>query len=103
MNNLISQVDIGKFFSPAKKFPNETFLGPTVKDLYNIAIFFAFIIAFILIIWGGIKLITASGDPKAVEAGRKTITFAIVGLILIIAAYFIVFIVQKITGLVVVG
>ena len=99
MMNLISQVNIEDYFKPAQKFPNETSLGPAIGDLYNIAVFFAFIIAFFLVVWGGIKLITSHGDPKAVEGGRKTITYAIVGLVLVIVAYFIVFIVQGLTGL----
>lgn len=96
---LLSDVSIRDWFGPAKlpRFYNEGQLGTAVSDLYNIAIFFAFIIAFILIIWGGISLITSGGDPKAVEGGRKRITFAIVGLVLIIVAYFIVLIVQGLT------
>lgn len=102
MINYLAQVNIRDKFGPADpngRFADEKSLGPAVGDLYSIAIFFAFIIAFILVIWGGIKLITAGGDEKAVEAGRKTITFAIVGLVLIIVAYFIVWILQRVTGL----
>ena len=40
-------------------------------------------IALVLLIYGGIKFITAQGDPEAVEEAKKTITAALTGLLVI--------------------
>lgn len=59
---------------------------------------FAGLIALIFIIIGGIKLITSSGDSKQVDAARKTITWAVIGLALILMSFAIVRFVGAITG-----
>jgi hypothetical protein len=44
----------------------------------------------IMFIRGGIAYITAQGDPKAVSTARSTLTWAIIGLVVIISAYLII-------------
>ena len=44
-------------------------------------------LAFIALIIGGFKYMTARGDPKAISGAQNTITWAIIGLALIIIAY----------------
>lgn len=46
-------------------------------------------IAFLLIIWGGIRMILSTGDPKKLQESKEIITSAIVGLILIIFSIFV--------------
>lgn len=41
-------------------------------------------IAMLLLIYGGFKVLTSSGDPKAVMEGRETITSAVAGLLLVL-------------------
>ncbi len=45
--------------------------------------------ALIMIIFGGFRYIVAQGDPKAVMAARGTLTWAVVGLVMIIVAWLI--------------
>ena len=47
------------------------------------------IILFAFIVWGGFDYLTAMGDPKKAEAGKNKITSAVVGFILIFAAFWI--------------
>ncbi len=47
-------------------------------------------IAVAFLIYGGIKWILSGGDKSAVEAARNHIIAAIVGLVIILAAYFII-------------
>lgn len=54
-----------------------------------IATFAGFAVLFMLI-RGGIGYITAQGDPKALQSARGTITWAIIGLIVILSAYIII-------------
>jgi type IV secretory pathway VirB2 component (pilin) len=55
-------------------------------------------VAIIIIIVGGIRYILSGGDPKATMSARNSITFGVVGLIIIILATSIVIILGKIFG-----
>ena len=69
-----------------------------VENIISIAIRLAGVAAFIMLIIGGFKYLTSGGDPKAAESARKTITYAILGLVLIIAAWFILKFLSEFTG-----
>jgi len=62
------------------------------------ALGFAGIVLFVLLIIGGFKYITSGGDPKAVEGAKKTLTYAIGGLIVILISYLILVLISNITG-----
>ena len=51
-----------------------------------------------MIIFAGIRLITAGADPKAYKAAWDTFTWAVIGLILLSAAWLIIVLIQKFTG-----
>lgn len=67
--------------------------------LVTLALVFSGLVAVVLIIFGGIKFITSQGDEKAVDSGKKTITWAIIGLILILMSFAILRYVSQITGI----
>ena len=62
------------------------------------ALILAGTIAVIIIIVSGIKFLLSGGDAKKVEGARKSLTYAIIGLILILSASFIVSLIGQITG-----
>ena len=43
--------------------------------------------AFVYLLIGGYKYITAGGDEKAVMAAKQTLTYAIVGLVIVVGGY----------------
>lgn len=47
-------------------------------------------IAFLMIVFAGIQIVLAGGDPKKIQAARELITSAITGLILIIFSVFLI-------------
>ena len=59
----------------------------------------AAITLFILLVWGGFKYITSGGDPKAAEDARKTLTYAIGGMVLIALAILILRLIEAFTGI----
>ena len=70
----------------------------TFKDLaffavQNILLPVVGIIAVLFIIIGGFQLITARGNEEQAEAGKKTLTNAIIGLSIVILSYVIVVVV----------
>ncbi|MEX0622070.1 MAG: pilin [Candidatus Woykebacteria bacterium] len=54
-------------------------------------------LAFIAIIIGGFKYIVARGDPKAVSSAQNTITWAVIGLVLIIVAWLVLVAISQFT------
>lgn len=56
------------------------------------------LIALIFLIYGGIKWILSGGDKAGVEAARKHIVAAIIGLVIVVAAFFIINVVFTVLG-----
>ena len=54
--------------------------------VFDILMYLAGVIAVIMIIWGGFKLLTSNGEPQKIAAGRTTIFNALVGLVIAIIA-----------------
>lgn len=91
-------VDIGENFN--------TSIGKTVgvADLISIilsnAIVIAGIIMLFLLVFGGIMMIASAGqdDPQKAAQGKKAVTAAVIGFIIIFASYWIVQIIEYLTG-----
>lgn len=66
--------------------------------LINLIFVVGIIIAVIFLIYGGIKWILSGGDKQAVEAARNHIIAAIVGLIIVVGAFFIISLVFTLLG-----
>ena len=73
-------------------------LGEIFGNLVSAILGFAGIVFFILLISGGFKFITSGGDPKAVESAKKTLTYAIGGLIVLLLSYLFLILIKEITG-----
>jgi len=73
-------------------------LGEIFGNLVSVILGFAGIVLFILLISGGFKFITSGGDPKAVEGAKKTLTYAIGGLIVLLLSYLFLVLIKEITG-----
>lgn len=54
----------------------------------------AFIVAFVMLLVGGVRWILAGGDEKAVSSARNTITAALIGLVIVLVAYAIIRLVE---------
>ncbi len=79
--------------------PNLTTYGMLVTAIVKNAFVLAGLISFILLIFGGFNVIVAGGDAKKVQQGKTAITGAITGLILVLGSFWIVQIIEVITGL----
>jgi hypothetical protein len=73
-------------FFPDLMTSNNTSLASIVKTVLNMAFVLAGVIAVVYLIWGGYQYITSAGGEGS-EAGKKTIINAIIGLIIVIAAF----------------
>lgn len=74
-------------------------LGEVLGFVVTIAFVIAVLIALFFLIWGGIKWITSGGDKGGVESARNQIIAAIIGLIIVFLAFFILNLVLGLFGL----
>ena len=65
-----------------------------VQAVIRFILVLAFIVAFIMLLVGGVRWILAGGDEKAVSGARNTITAALIGLVIILVAYAIIRLVE---------
>lgn len=56
------------------------------------------LVAFIMILAGGFKVLTSGGDPKGIQGGKQTITLAIAGLALSIISWLVLVLIENVTG-----
>lgn len=68
------------------------------KNIVSVAVVLAGLAIFVMLIAGGFKYLTSGGDPKSQEQAKNTLTYAILGLVLIIAAYLILNFIATFTG-----
>lgn len=80
-------------FTPAGRFDSA---GQLFGDIIRIFIVISAVGAIIFIIIGGLKMVTASGDPKKLASARSTVFYALIGLVVIALAFAIVQVVQYI-------
>lgn len=78
-------------------------VGQLISALVGTLLIIAALLAFFYLILGGIQWITAGGDKTGMEAARNKITHAIVGLIIVGAAWAIMLLVQNFLGVKIIG
>lgn len=92
-----------KFGSGAKcndATTSETNLNTLIAKIVNIISVIVAIVAVIMIIWGGFKYITSGGDSGNVTGAKNTILYAIIGLVVVGLAQFVVkFVLNQTSGI----
>lgn len=74
-------------------------IGQTVRNVIVFFVILAVVIALMYLLYGGVKWITSKGEKAEVESARNHIMAAIVGLIVVLLAVFIISIVLTAFGL----
>jgi Type IV secretion system pilin len=71
---------------------------PTVfSNIVRAALMFAGTVSVILIIWAGITFVRSGGDQKQVQSARNIITYAIMGLVLVLSSFAIIYLIAYLT------
>lgn len=69
-----------------------------LKNIINLLAPAAGIAFFIMLLVGGFQFVNSGGDPKAAGQARTTLTYAILGIILVVASWLILKIIADVTG-----
>lgn len=68
-------------------------INPTPADIINLILPFIFVIAglilFVMLVFGGFTIFTSAGNDDKINKGKGMITNAIVGFLIVFAAYWI--------------
>lgn len=103
MNLLISTIlaqdsNIGNAFN--SPIGREITVGRIVSILVSAGITIAGVILLFLLVGGGLMMISSAGndDPRGAAQGKQAVTWAIVGFIIVITAFWVIRIFEIITG-----
>jgi hypothetical protein len=66
--------------SPRFKLPTIG-LEPTVVRIANLLFYFIVLISIVMVLWGGVTLATAAGDPSKVDLARHLIMYALIAIV----------------------
>jgi|SRR5579872_6210949 len=69
-----------------------------IRAIIQFILIVAFVLAFIFLLIGGIRWITAGGDEKGVEKARGMITAALIGLVVVLIAFALIKLVETFFG-----
>jgi ABC-type cobalamin transport system permease subunit len=68
-------------------------------SVVGVLVALAGVVLFVFIVIAGLKFLTSGGDPKAVEEAKKTLTYAVGGLVAILLSYLALLLIERIAGL----
>ena len=78
---------------------NEISIANIVSAVIILILIVAALVFFFMLVWGGIRYITSGGDKAQTEAARNQITAALIGLVIVFAAWAIINLVQIFFGI----
>ena len=92
LREALAQVDVNLGVPADSGFENLTnvSVGALISSAIQAILVIAAIVFFFILVIGGVKWITSGGDKGQTEAARKQITAALVGLVIVFAAWAIV-------------
>lgn len=102
MTRHLLAVDIRNMpLSPDKTIGQHISIAPFINSFLTNSLVIAGIILVALILFGGFSMIASagSGDSKKAEQSKKTITSAVIGFLVVISAYFIIQVIERLFGL----
>ena len=91
------QVNVSDLPNPLGGGVND--IGTLIQRIISIAtLYVAAPVATLMIIIGAFQILSAGGDPKKFETGKKTITYALVGFAILFLAYLFINLVKELLG-----
>lgn len=69
-----------------------------IKNIIKLLVPIAAVAFFIMFLVGGVQFLLSGGDPKAAGAARNTLTYAVIGIILVVISWLILLVIKNVTG-----
>ncbi len=69
-----------------------------LANVLNVAVTFVGLAAFVMIIYGAFLYLTSGGSSKGTEAGKQALTYAIIGIVVALMAFWILNLIATFTG-----
>ncbi len=88
--NLCSGVNLDVTDTNCRTEEGTATINNIIKQVINIFSLVVGVVAVVMIIVGGLKYITSGGDASSVSSAKNTILYAIIGLVIVALAQFIV-------------
>lgn len=95
----IAQIDFNALEGATGLKPEFKDLGTIISSLLPYFFAGAGLLLLLYLLYGGLSLMLSRGDPKAVQSAKDKITGAVIGFVIVFAAYWIVQIVGSLLGI----
>jgi len=69
-----------------------------LANVLNVAVTFVGLAAFVMVIYGAFLYLTSGGSSKGTEAGKQALTYAIIGIVVALMAFWILNLIATFTG-----
>ena len=96
---MLAQVNIGSEFN--SPFGQSVGINSLVSTILNASLVIAGVLMLFFFVIGGIQMIASAGssNPEGAEKAKKAATSALVGFVVIFVAYWIIRVIEEITGI----
>ena len=91
----VTNISVGGQSTPVATFQGIECL---IANVLSVAVTLIGFIAFIMVIYGAFLFLTSGGSSKGTEAGRQAITYAVIGIVVALLAFWILRLISAFTG-----
>ena len=74
-------------------------IGCLLANVLSVALTILGIVGFVMIIYSGLSLMLSAGNSQAMEKSSKTLTFAVIGIVLALSSFIILNLISAFTGI----
>jgi len=75
-----------------------TWIQTLFGNILQVSLRLVGIAAFVMLLFGGFKILTSGGNPDNLEAGKQTLTYALIGIAVATLGFFIIQFISSFTG-----
>jgi hypothetical protein len=69
-----------------------------IVRIISISVGLAFVALVVMLFWGGIKFMISGGDAKGIQSATQTLTYAVIGIVMMVGAWLILKLIAAFTG-----
>jgi len=73
-------------------------LADIFENLIGVVGAIAGVLLFVFLVIGGFSYLSSGGEPKSTESAKNTITYALIGIVFLLLAWFLLYFIQEFTG-----